>query len=120
MMKRFNDWLGDKLAFWLSTMGCFYLISIAILATLFFQRPEGVQAWLLFWVTVFFQGVALPVLGYVARKSGEKQEQVLNETHDAVMEELVLVRELVRKELEIAKEERAALRKLVESSLKNN
>ncbi|BCU81856.1 hypothetical protein JIR001_16390 [Polycladomyces abyssicola] len=110
MMRRFNDWLGDKLAYWLSTMGCFYLISIAILATLFFQRPEGVQAWLMFWVTVFFQGVALPVLGYVSRKAGEKQEQILNETHDAVMDELALVKE----ELAIAKEELELLKKLLE------
>jgi hypothetical protein len=116
MMKRFNDWLGDQLAYWLSTMGCFYLISIAILATLFFQRPEGVQAWLMFWVTVFFQGVALPVLGYVSRKAGEKQEQILNETHDAVMEELALVKE----ELEIAKEEREILKKLLEELPKSS
>jgi hypothetical protein len=109
MLKRFNDWLGDKLAYWLSTMACFYLISIAILATLFFQRPQGVQAWLMFWVTVFFQGAALPVLGYVSRKAGERQEQILNETHDAVMEELALVKEqlaLVKEQLAIAKEER--------------
>jgi hypothetical protein len=114
-MKRINDWLGDQLAYWLSTMGCFYLISIAILATLFIQRPEGVQAWLMFWVTVFFQGVALPVLGYVARKAGEKQEQILSETHDAVMEELALVKE----ELKIANEEREILKKLVEELHRN-
>lgn len=120
MIKRFNYWLGDKLTLWLSSMGCFYLISIAILSTLFFERPVGVQAWLIFWVTVFFQGVALPVLGYVSRKAGEKQEQILKETHDAVMEELVLVRELVRNELKTAKEEREILKMMVESSLKNN
>jgi CBS domain containing-hemolysin-like protein len=108
-LRRFNDWLGDKLANGLSTMACFYIISVAILATLFFQRPVGVQAWLLFWVTVFFQGVALPVLGYVSRKSGERQEQVLNETHDAVMQELAIV----KKELELAREERKMLRELL-------
>jgi CBS domain containing-hemolysin-like protein len=115
-VKRFNDWLGDKLAYWLSTMPCFYLISVAILATLFFQRPQGLQAWLLFWVTVFFQGVALPVLGYVSRKSGEKQEQVLNETHDAVMEELRMVKE----ELVLAKQERRELHKILHEISKYN
>lgn len=105
-MKRFNDWLGDKLAYWLSTMVCFYLIAGAILATLFFQQPQGVQAWLMFWVTVFFQGTALPVLGYVSRKAGERQEQLLNETHDMVMEELAMIRE----QLDIAKEEREIIR----------
>lgn len=110
MIKRFNDWLGDKLAYGLSTMTCFYLISVAILATLFFQQPQGVQAWLMFWVTVFFQGAALPVLGYVSRKSGEKQEQVINETHDMVMEELAMVKE----QLEIAREERAIIQEQLE------
>jgi hypothetical protein len=125
MIRRFNDWLGDKLAYWLSTMACFYLISIAILATLFFQTPEGVQAWLMFWVTVFFQGAALPVLGYVSRKAGEKQEKILNETHDTVMEELALIKEqlkiakeeqeIIREHLKNAKEEREIIMKLIET-----
>jgi hypothetical protein len=97
MIKRFNDWLGDKLAFFLSSMVCFYIVSITILSTLFFQKPNGLQAWLIFWITVFFQGVALPVLGYVGRKAGEKQERLLKETHDVVKEELALIKKMINK-----------------------
>jgi hypothetical protein len=56
------------------------------------------------------EGSSLPILGYVAMKAGENQERVLNETHDTVMEELVLVKE----ELQLEREERAALQELIE------
>jgi uncharacterized membrane protein len=109
-LKRFNDWIGDLLANKvLSTMLCFYVVSLAILITLFFDRPTTIQGWLLFWVTVFFQGVALPLLGYVSKKSGEKQEKLLQETHDAVMAEM----KILRAELILARKERRAMNELI-------
>lgn len=60
-------------------------------------------------ISVLFQGSALPVLGYVARRAGESQELVLNETHDTVMEELALIKE----ELALAREERDELKMLL-------
>ena len=89
-LKRLNDWLGDKLALWLSTMGCFYVIFALVVVPLFFQHPVGLVAWVQYVVQSIFQGVALPVLGYVARVAGEKQKRVTNETHDAVIEDLVV------------------------------
>lgn len=109
-MKRFNDWLGSKLAYWLSTMTMFYVVTFGTLVTLYFDTPKGVQGWLIYWISVFFQAVALPVLGYVSNLAGARQEKILKETHDAVLEELAIVRE----ELEIAKEERELLKKLIE------
>jgi len=92
-MNRFNDWLGDKLAYWLSTMAMFYIITAMVMVPLFFQRPEGLVGWMQYAISVFFQGAALPVLGYVASRAGDKQERVLNETHDTVIEELRLIKE---------------------------
>jgi hypothetical protein len=109
-MQRFNDWLGNKLAVTLSTMGCFYLIFALVIVPLFFQHPTDLVGWVQYIVQSIFQGVALPLLGYVSMKTGENQEKVLNETHDTVMEELALVKE----ELQLAREERAALQKLIE------
>lgn len=109
-MKRFNEWLGDRISHGLSTMAAFYIVSVLVLVPLAWQRPQGLVGWMQYTISVFFQGAALPVLGYVARVSGEKQERLLNETHDAVMEEL----KIVKVELELAKEERQALRELVE------
>jgi hypothetical protein len=119
-MQRFNEWLGNKLAILLSTMGCFYLIFALVIVPLFFQHPTDLVGWVQYIVQSIFQGVALPILGYVSMKAGVNQEKVLNETHDTVMEELVLVKE----ELKLAKEERAALQKLIEElhhfHIKNN
>lgn len=110
MFRRLNDWLGDKLAFWLSTMGCFYIIFALVVVPLFFQHPTDLVGWVQYIVQSLFQGIALPVLGYVARIAGERQEKVLNETHDTVMEELALVKD----ELAMAREERKELQRLVE------
>lgn len=94
-MKKFNEWLGDKLAFFLSTMGCFYLIFALVIVPLFFQHPTDLVGWVQYIVQSLFQGVALPVLGYVARIAGEKQEHVLKETHDAEMEEIAELKEII-------------------------
>lgn len=87
-MRKFNDWLGDRLAIFLSTMGCFYLIFALVIVPLFFQHPYDLVGWVQYIVQSIFQGVALPILGYVSKKAGDNQEKVLNETHDMVMEEL--------------------------------
>lgn len=108
-MRRFNDWFGDKLAFGLSTMACFYIVSAFVLIPLIWQRPQGLIGWVQFLIQSLFQGAALPVLGYVARIAGEKQEQVINETHECVMQELSLVKE----ELALAREERDELKMLI-------
>jgi len=82
---------------------------LLVIIPLFFQQPTGI-GWVQYGVTVFFQGVALPVLGYVALRSGERTEKMIKETHDVVMEELLLIKE----ELQVAKEERDNLIIIVE------
>lgn len=110
IISRFNDWLGDKLAMFLSTMGCFYLIFFAlVIVPLFFQHPTDLVGWVQYIVQSIFQGVALPILGYVSKKAGDNQEKVLNETHDTVMQELALVKE----ELTLAREERDSIQALI-------
>ena len=108
-MKSFNDWLGDKLSFVLSTMAMFYGIAFLVVAPLFFQRPTTLVTWMQYIVAVFFQGVALPVLGYTSRKSGEVQAKMLQETHDTVMKEL----DFIKKQHETSKIERDELQKIV-------
>lgn len=108
-MKRFNDWMGDKVSFWLSTMAAFWIVTAFVLIPLVWQRPEGLIGWVQFLIQSLFQGAALPVLGYVSRKSGENQERILNETHDTVMEEL----DMIKDELALAREERDELKLLL-------
>ncbi|MGG0187813.1 hypothetical protein [Bacillus rhizoplanae] len=108
MIRRFNAWLGDKLALWFSTMACFYIIFGLVIVPLFFQHPNTLVEWVEYVVQTIFQGIALPVIGYVARIAGEKDEKVIGETHDTVMEELALVKE----ELALAREQYDALQKV--------
>ena len=108
-MNRFNDWLGDKLAYWLSTMAMFYIITAMVIVPLFFQSPQGLVAWMQYTISVFFQGAALPVIGYITRRAEEKQNLVVNETHDTVIEELKLIKE----DLALAHEQRDELEALM-------
>ncbi|MBP1744434.1 MAG: hypothetical protein H6Q58_1412 [Firmicutes bacterium] len=108
-MDRFNQWLGDKLSYILSTMAMFYGVSFLVLATLFFQTPTSLVTWIQYIISVFFQGVALPVLGYTSRKSGELQANLLRETHDTVMNEL----DYIKKQQEAASLEREELEKIL-------
>src|SRR5690348_1567822 len=97
-------------------MGCFYLIFALVVVPLFFEHPSGLVDWVQYIVQSIFQGVALPLLGYVSKKVGDSQEKVINETHDAVIEELVVVKAemvLMKQELLLAKKERAATQTLI-------
>jgi len=101
-MKNFNSKLGDKLAFGLSTMTMFYIITLMVLLPLIWQRPDTTISWIQYLVQSLFQGSSLPILAYVAKLEGRKTEAVLNSTHDLAMEEISILRE----ELAIAKIQR--------------
>ncbi|MFA6075773.1 MAG: hypothetical protein WCV63_07655 [Negativicutes bacterium] len=92
-MKKFNAWLAQKLAYWLATVAMFYAVTFLTLSILFFQTPQSALEWVQYSVQTFFQGVALPVLAFVAKISGERQEKILQETHDTVMAELSFVKD---------------------------
>ena len=90
-------------------MTMFYIITAMVLVPLLFQRPQGLVGWMQYTISVFFQGAALPVLGYVAHNAGERQERVINETRDIVIEELALIKE----DLSLAREQRDELEALM-------
>ena len=104
-LKKFNEKVGDKLAYNLSTMAMFYGICFLVIAPLMFQTPIGLVPWMQYLVSVFFQGVALPVLGYVSRKGSEKQEKLLTETHAATLKEVDSIKEITSKLNEIVQEQ---------------
>lgn len=93
-LKRFNDWLADRMSSWMSRMWLFWLLTILILGTLIFQRPSGIQGWALFFVSVFFQGVALVVINYTSDKQGRQMLRLLQETHNTTMEEFASLRRI--------------------------
>jgi len=93
-MRRFNDWLAGRMSLMLSSMWVFWVLTLLILLALVLQRPTGAQGWVLFVVSIFFQGVALPVLAFVSNQQGDRTNKVLTETHDAVLGEFEAVRNM--------------------------
>jgi hypothetical protein len=88
---KINEWVADLLADYLSTMACFWIITSMVVVVLFWQRPTTVVGWITYISTAIFQASALPVLAFVAKKQGDRQEALLRETHDTVMGELSLI-----------------------------
>jgi low affinity Fe/Cu permease len=78
---RFAEALADSLA----SMIMFWIITLLVIVPLFWTQPVGTVAWMQYIVAVFFQGVALPVLGYTAKLSGKRTDALI-----AKIEELSL------------------------------
>jgi hypothetical protein len=109
LLARINDTVGEKVSNAFSSMITFYIVAILVLVPLIWQRPQGIVGWMQYAIAVVFQGTALPILGYVARKAGESQDKLLGDTHEKVIEEL----KLIKQELGLAKQERQDLQVLV-------
>ena len=102
--KKFNDYIGDVASNGLSTMEMFYIVFILVLLPLAWQTPKNFLEWVQYMSTAVLQAVALPLLGYTTKKSGESQEKIIRETHDVLMEELAEIQELHKEQLEIMEE----------------
>lgn len=116
-MKKFNDWIGDKLSNGLSSMTVFYIITLLVLAPLIVERPTTIMAWIQYLSTAVLQACALPLLGYTTNKQGNIQSKLLQETHDNVMNELKIVKKeqvLARKQRKDHSEEMEQIRLIVE------
>ena len=102
----FNEWLAGKLADALATMTMFFGVTFLTLSILFFQTPKSPLEWVQYVIQTFFQGVALPVLAFVAKIEGQKQEKLLQETHDATMKEMKEIKGMMAQLNKIEAEEK--------------
>ncbi len=93
--REWNEWLATRLADALATMIMFFGVMFLTLSILFFQTPHTPLEWVQYVIQTFFQGVALPVLAFVAKIEGERQRRLLEETHDAVMLEMKEIKEMM-------------------------
>lgn len=109
IVKNINDWLADRLADALSTMACFWIITTMVIVVLFWQRPSTIVGWITYISTAIFQASALPVLAFVSKKESSTQQALLQETHDASMDELLRVTKM----LEELKDTHREVRELV-------
>ena len=87
MYRRLSNLIGLALSEILSSMEFFYLVALIVLAPLIVERPNTLITWIQYASTAVLQAIALPLLGYTTKTAGEKQEKLLQETHDAVMTE---------------------------------
>ncbi len=113
MMKQwhhFNEVVASHLAVWLVSMEVFWVLILLTWGSVLIHAPSNAQGWDLFLVSILYQGIALPILGIVSNKQGDRMVALLQETHDTVMaqvgelkalhaaeaEELTLLRDRVR------------------------
>jgi hypothetical protein len=111
LFNKFNDYLADKLSYGLSTMIAFYFIVILVLTPLIYTQPSGFVAWASYLCSVIFQGIALPVLGYTARKAGDKSDALMKQIFEmaqkieSLVELLEVKQEHIDQELDLVEEE---------------
>jgi len=79
LINQFNDFIADRMSYVLSMMATFYVISLLVAVPLLYSQPTSIVAWASYLCSVVFQGLALPVLGYTARKSGDKTDEMMRD-----------------------------------------
>ncbi len=117
--KRITEKLGKKLSDSLSTMEMFYIVTFLVLFPLFFQRPDTLISWIQYISTAMLQAIALPLLGYTTKKSGESQEKVIIETHKILIDELKEARKHSEEQMEILREIKEIHKVLMEHDIKD-
>ena len=104
MIKRINDYIADKLSLVLSMMFTFYVITLLVIIPLFYGAPTTLVSWAQYLCSVVFQGIALPVLGYTARKASDKTDKLMVEMYKMTEEIDRLVKHIDSQEDVIDKE----------------
>lgn len=104
---RLTEKLGERLSNGLSTMEMFYVVAFLVVCPLLVQRPEGLIPWIQYISTAILQAVALPLLGYTTKKSGEAQEKVIRDTHAMLHREIADIKDMHKDLHELLKIEKS-------------
>ena len=105
-LKQLNTKIANFLADWLSTMAMFYAITFLVISILFFQMPKTPLEWVQYIVQTFFQGVALPVLGFVSKVESNKTNLIIDDIHSKLLAEIKDLKDMHNDLHEILKEEK--------------
>ena len=116
-INQFNDWMADRLSYLLSIMATFYVITLLVAIPLFYAQPNSVVAWASYICSVVFQGLALPVLGYTARKSGDKADKMMSDMFE-MTKKIEKLTELIEKQQEHLHEDVEEIKDLEKSKNK--
>jgi hypothetical protein len=117
-INQFNDFIADRLSYILSIMTTFYVITLLVAIPLFYTQPTSLVAWVSYICSVVFQGLALPVLGYTARKSGDKADKMMTEMFE-MTKKIEKLTELIEKQQEHLHEDVEEIRDLEKNKKRN-
>jgi hypothetical protein len=103
-MKKFNDWIAEKMSYALATMFMFYIITFLVIIPLLYSQPTSIVAWASYLSSVVFQGIALPVLGYTSRKNGQKTDELIDLIYKLTKEDNDIIKKIESEEISIEEE----------------
>lgn len=103
-MKKFNDWIAEKMSYALATMFMFYIITFLVVIPLLYSQPTSIVAWASYLSSVVFQGIALPVLGYTSRKNGQKTDELIDLIYKLTKEDNDIIKKIESEEISIEDE----------------
>jgi len=75
-------------------MLCFYFVVILISTILFFEQPESALDWVQFIIGNILQGLALPILAFVAERESNKTEKVIRDIHADLNKEITNLKDI--------------------------
>lgn len=103
-MKKFNDWIAEKMSYALATMFMFYIITFLVIIPLLYSQPTSIVAWASYLSSVVFQGIALPILGYTSRKNGQKTDELIDLIYKLTKEDNDIIKKIESEEISIEEE----------------
>ena len=93
-MKRFNNWLAEKITSGVATMWCAYLFAAIALISLPKAIQSGDSITIISWIAqTFLQLVLLSIIMVGQKVQSKNLEKTINETHAASLAEFELAKE---------------------------
>lgn len=104
IIRKFNDYLADRLSYILSIMATFYVVLLLVLFPLMYSQPTSIVAWASYICSVIFQGIALPVLGYTSRKASDQTDALMKKMFEMTKHIEVLTEQISNQQKHIHEE----------------
>lgn len=95
-----------------SSKGAMYILTCAIWTAVALNPPKTIYEWLIVIVSVYYQGVALPGLGYQTNAEGLETRQLMVDIHEENLEELNETKQMLAEIQEMHKELAEVLQEL--------
>lgn len=88
LLKKIDDAYIAALSWATSSKGAMYILTFAIWTAVALNPPKNIYEWLIVIVSVYYQGVALPGLGYQTKFEGKDTRQLMVDIQKENLEEI--------------------------------